>query len=235
MTAKTPRGSGRSSRTPKSGSPSRARTPVDRAKERARRRESYLDAAIAVISDEGPSASMEAIAQAAGVSKPILYRHFGDREGLVEALAERFVGRLADRLESILTSEGDPVDLLRRSIDVYVDTIEDDPSLYRFLTARIPPRGAALSSLVDRLAAVIARTLAEGLRAAGLDTAAARPWSYGIVGMVHLAGDDWVARPAMPRRELVDDLTRLLWKGIGGAFGAPPDRPPGRGSAVPGP
>lgn len=166
---------------------------------------------------------MESIAQAAGVSKPILYRHFGDREGLVEALAERFVGELAERLAEILASEPDPVEMLRRSIATYVETIEEDPSLYRFLTSRIPPRGAALSTLVDRLAAVIARTLAEAFRAAELDTAPARPWSYGIVGMVHLAGDDWVARPAIPRAELVDDLTRLLWDGIGGVAAQVPD------------
>lgn len=201
------------------GRPSSDRSvPVDRARERAERRESYLDAAIAVISDEGPSASMEAIAQAAGVSKPILYRHFTDRDGLVEALAERFVGELADRLAVILDERIDPVEMLRRAIDTYVATIEDDPSLYRFLTSRIPPRGAALSTLVDRLAAVIARTLAEGFRAAGRDTAPARPWSYGIVGMVHLAGDEWVARPSMPRTELVDDLTRLLWGGLAEPF-----------------
>lgn len=204
MNARARRGGGRSSE----------RTPIDRARERAARRESFLDAAIAVISDEGPGASMEAIAQAAGVSKPILYRHFGDREGLVEALAERFVGELAEQLAEILEHESDPMEMLRRSIGAYVETIEEDPSLYRFLTSRIPPRGAALSSLVDRLAAVIARTLVEAFRAAGLDTAPARPWSYGIVGMVHLAGDDWVARPAAPRDELVDDLTRLLWGGL---------------------
>lgn len=202
---------------PKRGTRAR-RTPLDRARDRAERRERYLDAAVAVITDEGPGASMEAIAHAAGVSKPILYRHFGDREGLIEALAQRFVGGLADRLETILEGGGDPVQLLRASIGAYIDTIEDDPSMYRFLTSRLPPRGAALSTLVDRIASVIARTMAEGLRAAGLDTGPARPWSYGVVGMVHLAGDDWVARPVMPRAELVEDLTRLLWEGIGGAF-----------------
>ncbi len=203
---------------PDGRAPRGGRKPVDRARDRAERRESYLDAAVAVITDEGPNASMEAIAHAAGVSKPSLYRHFGDREGLIEALAQRFVGGLADRLEVILGGGGDPVELLRASIGAYIDTIEDDPSMYRFLTSRLPPRGAALSTLVDRIASVIARTMAEGLRAAGLDTAPARPWSYGVVGMVHLAGDDWVARPVMPRAELVDDLTNLLWDGIGGAF-----------------
>lgn len=194
------------------------RTPRDRVRDRAERRESYLDAAVAVITQEGPGASMEAIAHAAGVSKPILYRHFGDRDGLIDALAQRFVGGLADRLGAVLAKGGDPVELLRESIGTYIATIEDDPSMYRFLTSRVPPRGVALSMLVDRIASVIARTLAEGLRTAGLDTAVARPWSYGIVGMVHLAGDDWVARPMMTRAELVDDLTQLLWRGIGGAF-----------------
>ena len=204
-------------------------SPQKRAEQRAARRESYLDAAIAVISHEGPAASMEAIANASGVSKPILYRHFGDREGLVAALADRLIVGLVARLDEVLGGSGTPRELLHDAIDAYVDTIEDDPSLYRFLTNRIPARGAALSSIVDRVAAVIARTIAEGLREAGFDTAPARPWSYGIVGMVHLAGDDWVARPATPRAELVDDLTRLLWSGLSGPFGGLA----GRGDASP--
>jgi AcrR family transcriptional regulator len=206
-------------------------TPQERAEQRAIRRESYLDAAIAVSSHEGPTASMEAIASASGVSKPILYRHFGDREGLVAALADRLIVGLVARLDEVLGGDGTPRALLHDAIDAYVGTIEDDPSLYRFLTHRIPARGAALTSLVDRVAAVIARTLAEGLREAGLDTAPARPWSYGIVGMVHLAGDDWVARPASPRVELVDDLTNLLWSGLGGVFGSLGGRGAASGSA----
>lgn len=196
-----------------------ATTPQKRAEQRAARRESYLDAAIAVITDEGPTASMEAIAHASGVSKPILYRHFGDREGLIAALADRLIGGLVARLGEVLAGGQTPRGLLHDAIDAYVATIEDDPSLYRFLTNRVPARGATLSSLVDQVAAVIAQSLAEGLRGAGLDTAPARPWSYGIVGMVHLAGDDWVARPAIPRAELVGDLTSLLWDGLGTPFG----------------
>ena len=191
---------------------------MERAASRVARRESYIDAAIAVISDEGPSASMEAIASAAGVSKPILYRHFGDREGLVAALGDRFTKALVDRLDVVLTGRGTPEEVIRLAIDAYVATIEADPSLYRFLTQRSPARGAVLSSLVDRVAAVIAQTLAESLRLAGLDTGPARPWSYGIVGMVHLAGDDWVAHPGIPRARLVAELTRLLWQGLSAVF-----------------
>ncbi len=204
-------------RSPKDRSP-KANDPMERAASRAARRESYIDAAIAVISDEGPTASMEAIASAAGVSKPILYRHFGDREGLVAALGDRFTDALVERLDAVLTGRGTPEEVIRLAIDAYVATIEADPSLYRFLTQRSPARGAVLSSLVDRVAAVIAQTIAESLRLAGLDTGPARPWSYGIVGMVHLAGDDWVAHPGIPRARLVEELTRLLWQGLGAVF-----------------
>lgn len=193
-------------------------TPLHRAEQRAARREGYLDAALAVIRDEGPSASMEAIANAAGVSKPILYRHFRDRDGLVAALADRFADELVEQLEAVLSKPGSADQLLRASIEAYVATIEKDPSLYRYLTQRTPARGAALSTLVDRVAAVIARVLADGLRTMGRDSGSARPWSYGIVGMIHLAGDDWVAHPGISREHLVDELSQLLWHGLTGAF-----------------
>ncbi|MEV1243105.1 TetR/AcrR family transcriptional regulator [Nonomuraea sp. NPDC050022] len=55
------------------------------------RRKALLDAADRVILREGPEASMAAIAAEAGITKPILYRHFGDKSGLYEALADRHV------------------------------------------------------------------------------------------------------------------------------------------------
>lgn len=169
---------------------------------------------------------MEAIAGAAGVSKPILYRHFGDRDGLVAALADRLADSLVSRLEEVFAKPAPVRQLLHDSIDAYVATIEDDPGLYRYLTQRTPARGTALSTLVDRVAAAIARLLDAGLRSYGADSGSARPWSYGIVGMVHLAGDDWVAHPVIPRDRLVDELTELLWLGLGGAFPTPESTSP---------
>lgn len=167
-----------------------------------------------VIRDEGPAASMEAIAHVAGVSKPILYRHFGDRDGLMGALADRLADDLTVKIEAALTSDNAPELLVRNAITAYIETIEEDPEVYRFLTQRIPARGAALSSLVDRVAAVIGRALSDGLRANGRDAGAARPWAYAIVGMIHLAGDDWVAHPTISRSQCINELTELLWAGL---------------------
>lgn len=158
---------------------------------------------------------MEAMAVEAGVTKPILYRHFGDRDGLVDALAERFFGEFGERLGGTLGEDRDPRALLRDGIDSYVSFIEADPATYRFLMQQGGHRsGETITTLAHQIGRRIAAVLGDQLSAAGLDTGAAEPWAYGIVGMVHLAGDWWVDRQTMSRERLVGYLTTILWTGL---------------------
>src|SRR5690348_8052225 len=69
---------------------------------RAARREELLAGAIKVIRRDGPLASMDAIAAEAGVTKPIVYRHFGDRDGLTQAVATQFAAELFAELRGAL-------------------------------------------------------------------------------------------------------------------------------------
>jgi AcrR family transcriptional regulator len=185
---------------------------------RAERREEMLDAAIGVIRTEGPAASMEQLAAASGVSKPILYRHFRDRDGLVGAVAERFGGQVIGALTQALGSDADdPRELLRRTIDAYLAFVEQEPYVYRFLVQHAVPAGAAsetIAGLIPRIGQQVALVLGEQLRAIGADSGAAEPWAYGMVGMVHMAGDWWLERQTMPRSRLVEYLTALLWDGL---------------------
>ena len=71
-------------------------------RDRAARREALLDAADRIVRRDGPVASMATIAAEAGITKPILYRHFGDKSGLYAALADRYTGRLLDDLRAAL-------------------------------------------------------------------------------------------------------------------------------------
>lgn len=180
--------------------------------DRDARREALLAAADAVVQRLGVSASMAAIAAEAGISKPILYRHFGDKSGLYAAVAERHTDRLLDALVDSLTGGGTPRERVERTVDTYLATIEDEPQVYRFLVeseeaapAKGPVRGFLLR-LQERLAAGIAHEL----RAADDDL---RPaiWAAAIVGMVQSAGDRWLADRACSRAELVTLLTDLLW------------------------
>jgi AcrR family transcriptional regulator len=187
--------------------------------DRAERREQLLDAAIVAIRRDGPEASMSAIAAEGGITKPILYRHFGDRQGLVRALVERFAAQLGDELGAALTLDAPPRDVLVAAIDAHVRVVERDPQLYRFLTRAGEVR--ELTEITGRIAAQVALVLGERIREAGGDSGAAEPWAHGMVGMIHQAADWWVDRRTMPRARLVEYLASLLWDGL--AVQAPQD------------
>jgi AcrR family transcriptional regulator len=182
--------------------------------DRDARREALLVAADAVVQRDGASASMATIAAEAGITKPILYRHFGDKGGLFAALAERHTDRLLDALVDALTAGGTPRERVHRTIDAYLAMIEREPQVYRFLVesdeavqAREPVRG-----FVRRLEDLLAAGIAHELRLPEDDV---RPavWAAAIVGMVQAAGERWLATRWCSRTELTVQLTDLLWGG----------------------
>lgn len=194
---------------------------------RAERRAELLDAAVAAIRAHGPRVSMEDLAAAAGVTKPILYRHFGDRRGMVLALADRFSTELLAKLRQAMTQPADPRTLLVQTIDAFVGIVERDPQVYRFLVQRAAtdqPEGvAALSEFMRRIGEEVANVLRLQLQAAGADDSGAEPLAHGIVGFVYAAGDWWAERRTMSRQALVEHLGGLLWSGVGGLV-TPADR-----------
>jgi AcrR family transcriptional regulator len=201
----------------------RAGEPLERADRRAVRRTALLEAAVEAIRAQGPGVTMEQLAKAGGVTKPILYRHFGDRDGLITAIADRYATDLMSEIVAPLMAEATGRELLRSTIDAYVRFIERDPNLYRFLVQHPPERGerlTSISALVDNIARQVAQILGQRLADAGRDTGPAVAWAYGIVGLVHQAGDWWVDDQTMHRERLVDYLILLLWDGIGGSAGA---------------
>jgi AcrR family transcriptional regulator len=193
----------------------------ERAARRAERREELLEAAATVVRDR-PGSSMAGIAAAAGVTKPILYRHFGDRRGLVLALAERFAAGLTAELEAAL-AHGDgaaPQELLATTLDVYLGFVERDPGLYRFLVQQaMGEEAAARSTLLGLMRSVADRVgvvLGDRLALAGADARLGAPLAHGIVGMVFAAGDWWVEQGWMSREGLGRSVADLLWHGLAG-------------------
>lgn len=182
------------------------------------RRDAFLDAAVVAIRREGPKVSMEVIAREAGVTKPIVYRLFGDRDGLLQALGERLAIEVNANIAAALerAPDDDPRAMLRTAIASYVELIDTETDVYRFVTEQI---GTAPGPTITGLAAEIARSVAvvlgEELRRAGADSGAAEPWAWGIVGMVHLSGDWWVRNRTLSREALVTYLVELLWNGFG--------------------
>jgi len=112
------------------------RSPSTRSGHREQRRAVLVQAAMRAIRQHGPDVAMDDIASEAGVSKPILYRHFLDKGDLYMAVSETATEQLRAVLLSGLSSEVDPRTLLRVVIDAYLTFIESEPELYRFVVRR---------------------------------------------------------------------------------------------------
>lgn len=194
-----------------------------RSERREARRSELLDAAVEAIRRDGAAVSMELIAANAGVTKPIVYRHFGDRDGLAAAIADRYGALLVARLEAALDRALPPDQLLHSTIDTYLEFVEEEPELYRFLNQRLGTLSGVddAAGLVAQVSRRVAIVLGEQLRALGRDSGAAEPWAFGIVGMVHMAGDWWLDRRTMTRARLAAYLTDLLWRGLEAAATVP--------------
>ena len=178
---------------------------------RAARREQLLDAADRAVAQSGAATSMAAVAAEAGITKPVLYRHFGDKGGLVAALTARHTGRLLAVLQQALGSGRTRRERVELTIDAYLAAIEAQPQLYRFLLHPEEPAGPP--EQVRTFTRGLAAMLAEGIAA---ELGAARPgprehaWAHGIVGMVQTAGDWWLDTRPCPRQELARQLTDLV-------------------------
>jgi AcrR family transcriptional regulator len=190
---------------------------------REARRAQLLEDAIEAIREVGPGVTMEQLARRGGVTKPILYRHFRDRDGLVSAIADQFSAQLLASVQSALSSSAEPRALLEGTVDAYLAFIERDPALYRFLLQQVanPTTGLVqINPLVDTISRQVAVVIGEQLRGLGLDSGGAVPWAYGIVGMVYQAGDWWLDDRTMPRERLTGYLTTLLWGGLSASASA---------------
>lgn len=201
------------------GTPPRRRPgrPVGSTAGRSVRREEYLEAIIEAIRRIGPEATLAELAAGAGMSKPVLYDHFTDRLGLTAAV----VGELsetvaADALLAVL-SGGPPVELLAKAFDVFVAFVESEPQIYGWVLRGVRELPAAgLSELPMAMAAGghLATVIGSVMRGAGVDSGAAEPWAFGIVGFVLSATEWWLVRRTMSRADFVDYLARFVWGGL---------------------
>lgn len=184
------------------------------------RRVELIEAAIRVIVREGPCASMAQMAAEAGVSKPILYRHFCDRADLVAAVAEHTLADVNDALALARASEsgGSARNLVGSIVDTYLDFIERNAAVYRFLIHRTTLDAlddhVILNGYVRLSGQRVASLLEEILRAAGRDVGPSEVWGIGISGMVHAVGAWWLEGGDLTRDQVRAHLTDLIVDGL---------------------
>ncbi|MFF9349528.1 TetR family transcriptional regulator [Streptomyces sp. NPDC014734] len=180
------------------------------------RREQLLDIGRTLFADKGfEGTSVEEIASRAGVSKPVVYEHFGGKEGLYAVVVDREMRRLLDMVTGALTA-GHPRELLEQAAFALLDYIETYTDGFRILVRDSPVAQSTgtFASLISDIATQVEDILGLEFKARGFDPKLAPLYAQALVGMVALTGQWWVNARKPKKAEVAAHLVNLAWHGL---------------------
>ena len=187
------------------------------------RREQLLAVGRSMFAEKGfEASSIEEIASRAGVSKPVVYEHFGGKEGLYAVVVDREMRSLMDRITSALTA-GHPRELVEQAALALLTYIEDETDGFRILTRDAPvvSGSGTFSSLLNDIASQVEHILAEEFGERDLQPDLAAMYARMLVGMVALTGQWWLEAREPSRDVVAAHLVNLGWNGLSGLESQP--------------
>lgn len=178
------------------------------------RREQLIDVARGVFAARGfEAATIEEIAEAADVSKPIVYQHFGGKEGLYAVIVDRAVADLVGRITDGLVHGAN-----RRSAEesaaAFLAFIEEEEDSFRILLHDGPGTDGSLSLVIGEIADKAEKLLADQFRTQGYDPRTAPMYARMLVGATALVGEWWLDVRRPPRDEVARHIVNLMWNGL---------------------
>ncbi|WP_052864597.1 MULTISPECIES: TetR/AcrR family transcriptional regulator [Streptomyces] len=182
------------------------------------RREQLLDIGRTVFAERGfEGTSVEEIAAKAGVSKPVVYEHFGGKEGLYAVVVDREMRQLLDMVTGALTA-GHPRELLEQAAFALLDYIESYTDGFRILVRDSPVAQSTgtFASLISDIATQVEDILGLEFKARGFDPKLAPLYAQALVGMVALTGQWWLDVRKPKKAEVAAHLVNLAWHGLDG-------------------
>ena len=180
------------------------------------RREQLIRVGRSVFAERGFAAtSVEEIADRAKVSKPVVYEHFGGKDGLYAVIIDREVGHLIDRITEALDAPG-PRLALERAADAFLGYIEEERDGFRVLVrdAPLPGSPGSLAGVIADIAARVEGLLAKEFSTRGYDKKIAPVMARALVGMVALTGQWWLDVGKPSRKVVAAHLVNLAWNGL---------------------
>ncbi|HSN11145.1 MAG TPA: TetR/AcrR family transcriptional regulator [Propionibacteriaceae bacterium] len=191
---------------------------------RVERRAALVDSTLRAIRTHGASVTVDEVAVASGTSKTVLYRYFGDRNGLYLAVADRvasnILAEVAPRFAS-LRDGGHVADIVRDLADAYIGLVDRDPEIYLFVMNRPAglPAGAGdpATGIADRIAVELAEAIREEQHRRGTSGGAVETLAFGIVGFIRTATGHWLetgGSASMPRSGLIALITSTFARSV---------------------
>ncbi|GGK81290.1 TetR family transcriptional regulator [Ornithinimicrobium pekingense] len=163
--------------------------------------------------------TVEEIAATAGVSKPVLYEHFGGKEGLYAVVVDREIQALLGQMTEALTQEKTHARaLLEAAAMALLDYIETSTDGFRILVRDSPPGQStgSFASLISDIASQVEHILAAEFKRRRLDPKTAPLYAQMLVGMVAIPGGWWLDSRRMKKEDVAAHLVNLAWNGLSG-------------------
>ena len=187
------------------------------------RRRRLLAAAAELFGSAGyRKAEVEAIARRAGVTKPMLYRHFpGGKAEIFMAVLDDHINTLLRALWEAMGSSSDPRKRLQYGLRAYLRFAEENTAGFHLLVHSSPELDPGVGDRLREVRASIARGLstaiADVMRGAGLHAEGAPLYAHAMLGGVESVTSWWLEQGKTPERErIVDHLLAFLWRGFDG-------------------
>ncbi|MDN5570636.1 MAG: TetR/AcrR family transcriptional regulator [Propionibacteriaceae bacterium] len=195
---------------------------------RAERREQLVEVARGLFAEKGlEGTSVEEIAAHAGVSKPVVYEHFGGKEGLYAVVVDREVRTLHDAIHAAISKPHvSPRGLIELGTLALLDYIEENPDGFRIISRDSSPysTGGTFTTILSGIASRVEGLLAAQFARRGFDPDTAPLYSQMLVGLVALSGQWWVdAREttSLTKPQVAAHLVNLTWNGLRGLDARP--------------
>lgn len=200
-------------------------TPPRRARMTGReRREQLLSIGRSLFAEKGfDGTSVEEIAARAKVSKPVVYEHFGGKEGLYAVIVDREVDTLLSALTTALTTGRHPRITLEAAALALLDYIDVNTDGFRILVRDSPVAQATgtFSSLIGDVATQVEHLLADQFDRRGMDVESAPMYAQMLVGMIALTGQWWLEERTPSKDVVAAHLVNLAWNGLHGMEAEP--------------
>ncbi|QPK81661.1 TetR/AcrR family transcriptional regulator [Schaalia sp. ZJ405] len=181
------------------------------------RREQLVTVARSLFAQKGFDAtSVEEIASKAKVSKPVVYEHFGGKEGIYAVIVDREVQSLVSSLHASLDSSDRPRLLLENATLALLNYIESNSDGFRVLVRDAPtdPSLGSFSSILGDVANRVEHLLAEQFARSGLNAGWSPLYAQMLVGLIAQVGQWWLDDRRLDKDEVAAHVVNLVWNGI---------------------
>ncbi|HET7303477.1 MAG TPA: TetR/AcrR family transcriptional regulator [Segeticoccus sp.] len=183
------------------------------------RREQLIVIGRTIFAEKGfEGTTVEEIAARAGVSKPVVYEHFGGKEGLYAVVVDREIRTLLDGITGALVNGTHPRELVEQAALALLDYVENSTDGFRILV-RDSPVGettGSFASLISDVASQVEHLLGDEFKRRKLDPKSAPIYAQMLVGMVALTGQWWLDSRRFRKADVAAHLVNLAWNGLAG-------------------